>query len=79
MNGHVQLFHDRTIPGPYKKEAREYWLRRVLEAQQSARKNGPADFRDIQLITLDELTKSDGSGCTRSMSLTIASPQSTRR
>src|ERR1700685_951498 len=32
MNGHVQLFHDRTVPGPYKKEAREYWLRRVLEA-----------------------------------------------
>ena len=37
MNGSVQLFHDSTIPGPYKKEAREHWLRRVLEAQQSAR------------------------------------------
>ena len=57
MNGHVQLFHDRTVPGPYKKEAREHWLRRVLEAQQSARQNGPAEFREIQLITLDELTR----------------------
>ena len=55
MNGHVQLFHDRTVPGPYKKEAREHWLRRVLEAQQSARQNGPEEFREIQLITLEEL------------------------
>ena len=55
MNGHVQLFHDRTVPGPYTKEAREHWLRRVLEAQQSARENGPAEFRDLQLITLEEL------------------------
>ena len=55
MNGQVQLFHDRTVPGPYKKEAREYWLRRVLEAQGSARQNGPAEFREIQLISLEEL------------------------
>ncbi len=55
MNGSVQLFHDSTIPGPYKKEAREYWLRRVLEAQQSARLNGPEEFRQIQLISLEEL------------------------
>ena len=27
MSGQVQLFHDRTIPGPYTKEAREDWLR----------------------------------------------------
>ena len=55
MNGTVQLFHGRTIPGPYKKDAREYWLRRVLEAQQSARQNGPEEFRQIQLISLEEL------------------------
>ena len=57
MNGHVQLFHDKTVPGPYKKEAREHWLRRVLEAQQSAREIGPAEFREIELITLDELVE----------------------
>jgi DNA sulfur modification protein DndC len=57
MNGHVQLFHDKTVPGPYTKAARELWLRRVLEAQQSARENGPADFREIELITLDELVE----------------------
>jgi DNA sulfur modification protein DndC len=57
MSGHVQLFHDRTVPGPYTKDAREYWLRRVLEAQQSVRKEGPEDFRQIQLISLEELNE----------------------
>ncbi|MGO9916011.1 MAG: DNA phosphorothioation system sulfurtransferase DndC, partial [Isosphaeraceae bacterium] len=55
MKGHVQLFHDRTVPGPYKKEAREHWLRRVLEEQESARRTGPEEFREIQLISLEEL------------------------
>ncbi len=55
MNGSVQLFHDRTIPGPYTKEWRERWLQRVLEAQQSAHTEGPAEFRNLQLITLDEM------------------------
>jgi len=55
MNGSVQLFHDRTIPGPYTKEWRERWLRRLLEAQQSARMEGPQEFRNLRLITLEEL------------------------
>jgi len=57
MNGRVQLMGDGTIvvPGPYTKEWREHWLRRVLEAQHSARLEGPAEFRSLQLITLDEL------------------------
>lgn len=46
---------DFTIPGPYTKEWRERWLRRVLEAQESARQNGPDEFRNLRLITLDEL------------------------
>jgi DNA sulfur modification protein DndC len=55
MTGQVQLFHDRTIPGPYTKEARENWLRMVLEAQKQARAEGPPEFKDLNLITLDEL------------------------
>ena len=55
MNGAVQLFYDRPIPGPYKQEAREHWLRRVLEAQQHLRENGPEEVRGIELITLKEL------------------------
>src|SRR5436309_7129989 len=55
MSGQVQLFHDRTIPGPYTKQWRERWLRRVLEVQQGIRRDGPEDFRSIRLITPDEL------------------------
>ena len=55
MNGAVQLYNDRPIPGPYKQEAREMWLRRVLEAQQHIRETGPEEVRDIELITLQEL------------------------
>lgn len=55
MNGAVQLYNDRPIPGPYKQKAREMWLRQVLEAQQHIRENGPKEVRDIELITLEEL------------------------
>ena len=55
MNGLVQLYRDRPIPGPYTQEARESWLRQVLEAQCHVRKRGPRSVREINLITLDEL------------------------
>lgn len=55
MNGAVQLFNDRPIPGPYKQRVREEWLRKVLRAQRHIRRNGPAQVRDIELIALEEL------------------------
>ena len=55
MNGAVQLFHDRPIPGPYTQEARESWLRQVIEAQRHVRASGPEIVRDIDLITVEEL------------------------
>jgi DNA sulfur modification protein DndC len=55
INGHVQLFHDRPIHGPYKKEWREQWLRRILEAQHQISKTGPKYVRDIKLISMPEL------------------------
>lgn len=55
MNGAVQLFNDRPIPGPYKQKVREDWLRKVLMAQEHIRENGPAEVRDLELITLPEL------------------------
>lgn len=57
MSGRVQLMGDGSIvvPGPYTKEWREHWFRRVLEAQQIARLEGPPEFRTLQLITLEEL------------------------
>jgi DNA sulfur modification protein DndC len=55
MNGSVQLFHNRVIPGPYTQESRERWLRRVLEVQSWVRENGPDSVRSLELITLPEL------------------------
>jgi DNA sulfur modification protein DndC len=55
MNGQVQLFHDRPIPGPYVQQARERWLRMLLEAQAWVRAHGPAHVAGLELITLDEL------------------------
>lgn len=55
MNGTVQLFHDRPIPGPYTQEARGRWLQKLLEAQAWIRANGPGHVRSLELVTLDEL------------------------
>lgn len=55
MNGAVQLFNNRPIPGPYKQRVREDWLRKVLSVQKHIRENGPAEVRDIELITVEEL------------------------
>jgi DNA sulfur modification protein DndC len=57
MNGSVQLFKDRVIPGPYTQVARELWLRKVLEAQNHIRTHGPVEVRSIELITLPELAE----------------------
>ncbi len=55
MDGRVQLFYDGTVPGPYTKESRENWLRRLLVAQEWVRENGPSEVRNIELITMEEL------------------------
>ncbi|MCY2991740.1 MAG: DNA phosphorothioation system sulfurtransferase DndC [Planctomycetota bacterium] len=60
MHGRVELFgkdkdNQSLIRGPYTKTAREFWLRRVLEAQVQIRRLGPPEFREIELITLPEL------------------------
>lgn len=64
--GEVQLFNRNLgkgntrvepIPGPYTKEAREYWLRKVLEAEVKIRATAPEDMRDITLISQAELSE----------------------
>lgn len=55
MTGRVHLFHDSLVRGPYTKESREYWLRRVLETQCQLRELGPDEFRKIELISMNEL------------------------
>lgn len=65
ISGNVQLFERNVdglisvepIPGPYTKEWRETWLKRVLTAQTEIRRNGPEQVRDITLITPEELSE----------------------
>lgn len=54
VNGEISI---EPIPGPYTKQWREYWLRRVLEAQEQVRQNAPDDMKDITLITIEELSE----------------------
>lgn len=55
LTGGITLFHDSAVHGPYTQEAREDWLRRLLEAQTWIRKEGPETVNDIALISLEEL------------------------
>lgn len=56
MSGEVQIMKNgRPIPGPYTQEAREVWLRKLLEAQTYIRSHGPPEVRNLELISLDEL------------------------
>lgn len=55
MNGSVQLFNGRAIPGPYKQEFREHLLGRVLDTQAYVRKVGPDYVRNLSLIQPAEL------------------------
>lgn len=55
--GMLQIHNGRLVHGPYKQVAREKWLRRLLEVQRHVRDHGPPDVRDIQLITLPELSE----------------------
>lgn len=45
----------RPTPGPYTREARHHWLRRVLEVQEAVRELAPPEYRDICVIQDGEL------------------------
>ena len=55
MSGHVQLFNDRPVPGPYIQVAREKWLEDLLKAQLHVQLHGPEEMAGLELITRDEL------------------------
>ncbi|PSB34999.1 DNA phosphorothioation system sulfurtransferase DndC [Chlorogloea sp. CCALA 695] len=65
LTGNVQLFERNIdgeisvepIPGPYTKEWRETWLRKLLSAQTQIRRTAPLQMRDITLITAEELSE----------------------
>jgi DNA sulfur modification protein DndC len=55
MTGQIKLYNNRLVHGPYKKEIREGWLKRLLEIENFIRENGPADFRNYRILTDEEL------------------------
>lgn len=55
MSGHVQLFNDKLVPGPYTQSARQKWLEDLLGAQLHVRNHGPKEMAGLELITLPEL------------------------
>lgn len=55
MGGFLQGSYGQLHHGPYKKEFREKWLGRLLEIQADINTNGPAEFADLELITMPEL------------------------
>ncbi|WP_066425726.1 DNA phosphorothioation system sulfurtransferase DndC [Anabaena sp. 4-3] len=63
--GEVQLFERNVdgkisvepIHGPYTKYWREYWLRRLLEAEKQIRSTAPENMRDITLISIEEMSE----------------------
>ncbi|MBD2482016.1 DNA phosphorothioation system sulfurtransferase DndC [Planktothrix sp. FACHB-1365] len=64
-SGKVQLYERNLegevsvepIPGPFTKEARDYWLKRLLKVQQEVHENAPEEMKDITLITIEELSE----------------------
>lgn len=55
MNGKLRGKYGVLYHGPYKKEIREKWLRKLLQMQLEIQKNGPEEFSDLELITIPEL------------------------
>ena len=55
MQGFLQGTYKQLHHGPYLKEWREKWLRELLEIQVDINKNGPEEFANLELITIDEL------------------------
>ena len=55
MNGKLQGSYGQLYHGPYKKEIREKWLTKLLTIQKTIQETGPEEFKDYNLITIEEL------------------------
>ncbi|MDK2905908.1 MAG: sulfur modification protein DndC [Eubacteriaceae bacterium] len=55
MTGRLTWHNGRLVHGPYKKEIREEFLRKLLRVERFIQENGPEYVRHIQLITMEEL------------------------
>lgn len=55
MGGFLQGSYGQLYHGPYKKKYRQEWLERLLRMQVEINQEGPEEFRDLELITIEEL------------------------
>ena len=55
MNGKLKVFSGRLVHGPYKQNYREQILGAVLKAQIAVQKNGPAEVKNLELISFEDL------------------------
>ena len=55
MKGNLLPAKGHLVHGPYKRHVREAWLEKLLEIQKDIHENGPVEYRDFKLITLEEL------------------------
>jgi DNA sulfur modification protein DndC len=55
MNGNIQGSYGKLYHGPYKKEIREKWLRKLLKMQIRIQQAGIEGFQHLELITIPEL------------------------
>lgn len=53
--GYLQGSYKRLYHGPYTKEYRELFLRKLLQTEKRVNELCPEEYRGVQLITLDEL------------------------
>ena len=54
-NGSIQGNYGKLFHGPYNKATRDYWLERLLTIQRDINETGPDDFKDLELIRIEEL------------------------
>lgn len=54
-DGHLTWHNNRLVHGPYTKETREDFLRRLLRVEKLVHEIGPEEIREVPLITKEEL------------------------
>ena len=54
-DGRLTWQNEHLVHGPYEKEVREYFLRKLLELEQFIRLNGPEEVKNVCLIRQEEL------------------------
>ena len=55
-DGRLQWHNNRLVHGPYTKETREYFLRRLLEVELLVHEIGPDEIKGVPLITMEAVS-----------------------